>query len=613
MYVSGGGMYLRRYSDIALINVTISDNSANTGGGIHCNFFSTVSLNNVTVKNNSAIYCGGIYLSYGSNVHFDSTNRCNIFSNTADGFGKDLSTDGSLPIINVVLDTFTVLYPTDEYASPLSNYTFDILNYKIYQAEADLYVDPAGSDENSGLSQESPLRTITQALAVIFADSTRQHAIHLSEGTYSPSTNGESFPLHCKSYVSLEGTAEETTILDAERQGGVLYCFDVKGLRIENLTVRNGVADHGGGLYCELSSPTISNVIFSGDSANLGGAIYCIQNSNPILIEVTIHNNSAEKGGGIYCESASPLLENVVITENTAGAHGGGFYCSDNSNSVLDRVIISDNIAASRGGGLYCSASSPLLTNVIISGDSARYGGGIYCANSSQPLLVGETFTGNSASSRGGGINSTQYSSPKIINTILWNDSPEEIRDSMGPINILYSNIQGGWVGEGNIDADPLFMDVENGNFNLSEGSPCVDAGIAFFTWDGDTLVNLPDTAFSGNAPDMGAIESEFIAAIGEQAVLPTEFALHQNYPNPFNPLTTIRYQLPFATDVQLVVYDMLGRYVITLVDEHTEPGYQKVTWDGKNKFGRNVSTGMYFYRLECEKYTRTRKMILLK
>ncbi len=609
-----GGMHLQRYSDIALTNVTISDNSANSGGGIYCNFFSTVSLNKVTVKNNTANwYGGGICLTFGSVAYFDSINRCNIFSNSANDSGNDLYTSGDAPTINVVLDTFTVLYPTEEYASPLDNYTFDIMNYKIYQAEADLYVDPAGNDENSGLAPESPLQTITQALAVIFADSTRPHAIHLSEGTYSPSTTGESYPLNCKSYVSLEGTDEEMTILAAEGQSGVLYCFNASELRIENLTVMNGMTDYGGGLYCEESSPIISNVSFTGNSANSGGAIYCVTNSNPILREVTIHNNSSEKGGGIYCESASPSLESVLIAENTAGTHGGGIYCMTNSNLIIDNVTLSQNNAASRGGGIYCSESDPVLKSVIIMENSARYGGGIYCTSSSNPVLASVTITGNTASSRGGGINSAQYSSPTIINSILWSDVPDEIRDPMGLINVFFTDVHSGWDGEGNIDADPLFTDAENGDFNLQEGSPCIDAGIDFFVLNGDTLANIPSTLFNGNAPDMGAIESEFFAAIRDQVVLPTEFVLYQNYPNPFNPLTTIRYQLPFATDVQLVVFDMLGRYLITLVDKHMEPGYKMVIWDGKNEFGRNIGSGMYFYQIKADKFVQTRKMVLLK
>ncbi|MFB0515115.1 MAG: T9SS type A sorting domain-containing protein, partial [Candidatus Neomarinimicrobiota bacterium] len=94
---------------------------------------------------------------------------------------------------------------------------------------------------------------------------------------------------------------------------------------------------------------------------------------------------------------------------------------------------------------------------------------------------------------------------------------------------------------------------------------------------------------------------------------LPTEFALSQNYPNPFNPITTIKYDLPVATDVALVVYDLLGRQVVRLVDGYMEPGYRQAVWNGKLPDGREVPSGVYIARLVTPEYTRNIKMVLLK
>ena len=88
---------------------------------------------------------------------------------------------------------------------------------------------------------------------------------------------------------------------------------------------------------------------------------------------------------------------------------------------------------------------------------------------------------------------------------------------------------------------------------------------------------------------------------------------LHQNFPNPFNPNTSLRYELPIATDVVLVVYDILGREVIRLVDEHKEAGYHQVIWQGQDRFGRDLASGVYIYRLVTSQYSRSRKMVLLK
>jgi hypothetical protein len=94
---------------------------------------------------------------------------------------------------------------------------------------------------------------------------------------------------------------------------------------------------------------------------------------------------------------------------------------------------------------------------------------------------------------------------------------------------------------------------------------------------------------------------------------LPKEFALHQNYPNPFNPLTTIRFDLPMATDVQLTVYDILGRNIARLAHQAMEPGYHAVVWRGLDDQGRLVPSGIYIVRLTTPSFTRSIKMVLLK
>ena len=94
---------------------------------------------------------------------------------------------------------------------------------------------------------------------------------------------------------------------------------------------------------------------------------------------------------------------------------------------------------------------------------------------------------------------------------------------------------------------------------------------------------------------------------------VPDEFALHQNYPNPFNPITTINYDLPQQTYVNLMIYDILGREVVKLVSEETPAGYQSVIWNTRNQFGTPVSAGIYFYQIQTKGFVKTRKMVLLK
>ena len=94
---------------------------------------------------------------------------------------------------------------------------------------------------------------------------------------------------------------------------------------------------------------------------------------------------------------------------------------------------------------------------------------------------------------------------------------------------------------------------------------------------------------------------------------MPDEYALHQNYPNPFNPVTQILYDVPEKSHITLMIYDILGREVLALLDGEQEPGYHSVMWNGQNSLGQKVGAGMYFYTIQTGQFKQTRKMILLK
>ena len=88
----------------------------------------------------------------------------------------------------------------------------------------------------------------------------------------------------------------------------------------------------------------------------------------------------------------------------------------------------------------------------------------------------------------------------------------------------------------------------------------------------------------------------------------PTNFVLFQNYPNPFNPITTISYQIPKASDVSLAIYNINGQFIETLVNTHQDAGTYKTQWKAKD-----VSSGIYLYKLTAGDYTEVRKCMLLR
>lgn len=123
------------------------------------------------------------------------------------------------------------------------------------------------------------------------------------------------------------------------------------------------------------------------------------------------------------------------------------------------------------------------------------------------------------------------------------------------------------------------------------------------------------DSHSFGNYTPLIRIGLSEISGIGDdlQPEIPKEFALEQNYPNPFNPITKIKYQLPKKSDIKIVIYNILGQAVRTLLDKSVDAGYQEAIWDGLNDFGNRVATGVYFYRVETKDFVKSKKMVLMK
>ena len=98
-----------------------------------------------------------------------------------------------------------------------------------------------------------------------------------------------------------------------------------------------------------------------------------------------------------------------------------------------------------------------------------------------------------------------------------------------------------------------------------------------------------------------------------DAGVAPYEFGLSKNFPNPFNPTTTINYEIAKAGDVSIVIYDMVGREVKTLVSDFANPGSYHVVWNAQNNQGLEVSAGMYVYKMISGDFVKVNKMLLVK
>lgn len=122
----------------------------------------------------------------------------------------------------------------------------------------------------------------------------------------------------------------------------------------------------------------------------------------------------------------------------------------------------------------------------------------------------------------------------------------------------------------------------------------------------GDTLIyRLGDVSMSG----VITFHEEKLIAVS----IPKNFTLHQNFPNPFNPVTTIRFELPKEERVTLKIYNVLGQEIRQLVDNIKPAGKHKIEWDGRDRFGNLVSSGIYLYRIHAGQSVRTKKMMMIK
>jgi len=140
--------------------------------------------------------------------------------------------------------------------------------------------------------------------------------------------------------------------------------------------------------------------------------------------------------------------------------------------------------------------------------------------------------------------------------------------------------------------------------------------------WGDDTVVKgrsiiyFPSTGV-WNSVEMNymirAYLSDVVINVEKNRIVPEKFKLYQNYPNPFNSMTTIEFDLKEKGNVKLRLFDLLGSEVITLVDDSFEMGKYSVKWNGKNKYGVNVSSGMYIYSLETFGERINKKLIYLK
>ena len=419
----------------------------------------------------------------------------------------------------------------------------------------------------------------------------------LSSQLYNGGYGGGMDIVFCNVYIG-------NNIISYNKVSGQDNCYGA-GIRIEGYHNRSEV----------INNLISLNAAINGDC--YGGGLLAEGSLEAVIQWNRFEGNHSHSGGGLlYRATGGSILQNTFIN-NLAKFVGGGLEMR--SNGLISGNTFIDNSSEGYAGGISVSFCSPHIYNNIIIENKAEIGGGIYIGEYfCGPLIINNTIVDNTANI-GGGIY-TNLSWPLVMNTILWGniastDPQIHIYEGDNPFpktQVVYSDIQGGLSGLGNINEDPQLSD----SLTLLDSSPCIGAGI-------DTLESLyfcPATDLKGNnrpspygsMPDIGAIESPLGLPTDIQFStcdkIPHMFSLRQNYPNPFNPSTAIEFALPKSAFVTLKVYNLLGEEVATLIAEQRSAGIHNWNWDA-----RGLASGVYLYRLGARNFVQTKKFILLR
>ena len=313
------------------------------------------------------------------------------------------------------------------------------------------------------------------------------------------------------------GNANGDGVTEPSYRGGGLYSSQAN-LVVRNVTFSgNRAAGDGGGWFVTYGGPTLDNVLFTNNKAGTGGGGLCVRgDTHTTLNQVTFSGNQSINGGGmLFTSNASGHLSltNVAYLGNSVTSvsyytYGGGLWLeSVNASATLNNLLFSGNWSKWYAGAMYLHGEAA-MTNITFSGNRANDSGGALYLMAGQHTLVNFILWGNSAPS-----------GPQIYN------------GGGSPLSIIYSDVQGGYAGTGNLNVDPQFVapitatvaPTTTGDYRLQITSPAIDAGNSLSVTVSTDLDGhprkidvpaVPDTGL-GTPPivDMGVYEASWPVA----------------------------------------------------------------------------------------------------
>ncbi|MBN2212010.1 MAG: hypothetical protein JW709_11500 [Sedimentisphaerales bacterium] len=291
--------------------------------------------------------------------------------------------------------------------------------------------------------------------------------------------------------------------------GGAVYAEGAGGA-IWACTFNTNTATHGGGLFNDGANPTVTGCVFTANAvANFGGAMRNFDGSSPVITRCTFTANTAGGGAAMHnYYQSNPVITYCDFINNAASSQAGGIYNVDVS-PILRYCSFDGNSAVNQGGGIRNYNSSAAITHCTFTRNTALEGGGV-CNFGIHPVIKNCLFDGNTAVDKGGGIynwktatadfNFCTFTGGRAVNglaaacgpddpnyaytltfshCILWDGGEEIWKNDESTIIVLYSDVQGGYAGRGNIDVDPLFVQPGFWNDNDTPEDPDDDTWIA--------------------------------------------------------------------------------------------------------------------------------------
>ncbi len=347
------------------------------------------------------------------------------------------------------------------------------------------------------------------------------------------------------------------------------------------------------------------NILFTTDDTWSG--IYFFGTPHENVLNYATITGCTQSAIDVY--NSRVVIGNNTIYGNSSTSQKAPAINITNSDDVLiEWNTISNNTSTTLAGAISLDGSSPLIVRNIIVNNEAAFAGAFSMKNGSCPSLMFNTIANNLSNYAAFYLFSS--SNPTIENCILIDSKDPFINYSSVPA-VTYTDISGGYSGTGNIDEDPIFVNPTAGDgpayngleadWSLQATSPCIDAGNPSSPPDPD-----------GTIADMGALYyHQQVSVDGPQAPKPTI----RNHPNPFTHSTTISYSIPSGnSDATITIYTIRGELVREFRITNSGSGIGgSIEWDGRNKGGKKVADGLYFYRLDAGNINSIQKMILMK